>query len=417
MRSRALVLLACLALLVVACDRAQEVSDDTGGVTAVLNDLEGRTYTIHGDDQLPPRPAGAPALAREEPWPCVGTGTDGRRVEMLYVHGQGTGDLAGLRATFEAYSRSIVGTFVASSQGQYRAPRLATTPDCRLLIADVTVSAAALSSFDTMIDELVTHGFNRGDRKYHAWVDANAYCGIGTVYEDDRPGSENWNNQGPSYARSDRGCWGYAEVHEIAHNLGAVQLSAPNSTGALHSRDEHDVMSYADGGPKGQMVVLCPEPVGEDRLDCRGDDYFSPAPSGYLASHWNVASSAWLATTAGTVPPTTVPPTPTTVPPTTPPTTTGQGKTETDLTISASPRVGSDVRMLASVTGSCRPEGTVSFFISGRLMSRQTLRAGQTATAALTVRFSEPGRYTVRADYGGSPRCAKSADSSRPRVR
>ena len=412
-----LLLLVCVAL-VTACVEPP-VGDTAGGVTAEVDDGQGRTFTIHGDDPLPPDPPGTPQLARQEPWPCVGTGTDGRRIEFLYVHGSGAGDLAGLRLTFESLARSIVGSFVTSAQsrGQYRAPRFATTSTCDLLISDVTVSQTALSSFDVMIDELAAKGFNRPDRKYHAWVEASAYCGIGTLFEDDRPGPENYNNSGPSYARSDRPCWGDAEVHEIAHNLGAVQLSAPNSTGALHSRDEHDVMSYPDGGSAGQMVLYCPEISAEDRLDCRTDDYFDPAApaASYLATHWNVARSSWLETTPGTVPPTTVPPPPpTTVPPPTTSTTVGQGKTETQLEVPERIRVGEAARLAVVVSGTCRPTGTVSFYVSGKLLSRQPLASF--GDASLTVSFAKAGRFTIRASYDGSTTCAKSSDSVRKRV-
>ena len=79
-----------------------------------------------------------------------------------------------------------------------------------------------------MRTELIAKGFNRTDRKYLVWVDAAVgICGLGEVYGDTRPGPENRNNRGPSYARVDAPCWQYAELHEIFHNLGAVQRDAP----------------------------------------------------------------------------------------------------------------------------------------------------------------------------------------------
>lgn len=97
----------------------------------------------------------------------------------------------------------------------------------------------------------------------------------------------------------------YAEpatmLHEITHNLGGVQLSAPNSTGNLHCNDERDVMCYPDGGPAGRIQdirYLCPAtgtPVAE-AYDCNRDDYFHPDPpaGSYLAANWNVYRSAFL---------------------------------------------------------------------------------------------------------------------------
>jgi hypothetical protein len=89
-------------------------------------------------------------------------------------------------------------------------------------------------------------------------------------------------------------------MHEAAHNLGAVQASAPHSTGAGHCSDERDVMCYDDGGPTSDLTYPCASRDGEvvdETLDCGGDDYFSPAPdpSSYLGTHWNLYDSAHLA--------------------------------------------------------------------------------------------------------------------------
>ena len=98
------------------------------------------------------------------------------------------------------------------------------------------------------------------------------------------------------YARVDAPCWQYAELHEIFHNLGAVQRDAPHPSAAWHCTDEADVMCYDDdaSGPV-VMTAVCP-PEHEALLDCGDNDYFNtnPPAGNYLASHWNTANSSFL---------------------------------------------------------------------------------------------------------------------------
>ncbi|MCA1571948.1 MAG: Ig-like domain-containing protein [Chloroflexi bacterium] len=416
---RLLVALAAAAVIAAGCTDSAEGPPPGAGVVAEVQVPGQPPALTHGDDPLLPRPPSLVAQTPPEaPWPCEGTGTDGRRVQLLYVHG-GNGNLAALLPTFEAWARQIEGMFLTSARatGGERLVRFVTGPGCALDIADVTVSANALGSFDAMIAELRGRGFADDTRSYHAWVEASAYCGIGTIYGDDRR-TGNWNEQYAHYARSDRPCWtANTAAHEIVHNLGGVQNSAPNSTGGLHCRDEHDVMCYPDGAPRGQMVTVCADATGEDRLDCRGDDYFStpPAPGSYLAGHWNVADSSALS--RSTTPPTTPPPpttsTSTTLPPTTS-TSIGKGKVTVELSAPSSIRRGAPFAVLARVTGECRPTGVVGFYVGGRLMSRQVLADGD-ASVALTIN-SAVGRPTIRADYAGDERCATGRDTARVRV-
>ena len=112
-----------------------------------------------------------------------------------------------------------------------------------------------------------------------------------------------------------RSWWPEGFLHEISHNLGAVQWSSPHSTqppGFTLPRYGHcwqgaDVMCYTeDAGAAHAMQYDCPRVGGAipQAYDCGRDDYFNPAPpaGSYLATHWNVYDSAFLAPCAQIAP-------------------------------------------------------------------------------------------------------------------
>ncbi|MFL5839222.1 MAG: PKD domain-containing protein [Thermoleophilaceae bacterium] len=93
-------------------------------------------------------------------------------------------------------------------------------------------------------------------------------------------------------------------LHELSHNLGAVQNSAPHSSGAGHCYDEQDIMCYADagpyftgGGPLQPQAGCSGTPYAfDEQYDCNQDDYFNPSPGAntYLAQNWNSFDSVYL---------------------------------------------------------------------------------------------------------------------------
>ena len=271
--------------------------------------------------------------------PCYGDGISGRRVQAVYARASDKadryGDVVGLIRQWAATTDRTFADSAAETGGT-RHVRWVTDAVCNLVVERVQLSPTGDDSFSATSAELQSLGFDRSDRKYLLWVDANVYCGIAGIWSDDRTTPDNANNGGPSFARVDTGCWGQAnsvEAHELMHNLGGVQLSAPHTTGGWHCTDGYDRMCYADGSSV-TVTHLCAQ-ASERLFDCNHDDYFHTAPptGSYLASHWNSAGSGFLeatepsqtTTTTAALPTTTsttLPPPTTTTTVTTPPTTT-----------------------------------------------------------------------------------------------
>ncbi len=243
--------------------------------------------------------------------PCYGSGTDGYRVHVIYARASDVADsyaaLASSLVQWSAAADQVVSASAAETGG-VRHFRFVTDANCNLVVDRVTLSTTGDDNISNTVADLRARGYTRTDRKYLVYVDANVYCGIGQLYGDDSPSAvpgANYNNghaQAPGMvARVDQGCWGRSgesiEAHELMHNLGGVQDTAPHVTPNSHCTDESDRMCYADAAGV-TMQFLCPS-SHENRFDCNHDDYFStnPTPGSYLATHWNTANSAFLATT------------------------------------------------------------------------------------------------------------------------
>lgn len=169
---------------------------------------------------------------------------------------------------------------------------------------EVTISSTvfqmdkANASANAIISALQGAGHANPTAKYIVFyddcVDLCSSGGQGTIRSDDRASSDNANNSGLSYAIDyadllmDGPAWATI-LHEVTHNMGGVQLSAPNTTGAYHCNDGNDVMCYDDGGSSSSYSENACLQLA---LDCDGDDYFSPAPvaGSYLSNHWNIAA-------------------------------------------------------------------------------------------------------------------------------
>lgn len=286
----------------------------TTGACAHLYRMVSTGLCTHGPDPAPPnvniKESRPPIHFGNNPYhamvQCDGDGTSGKRTQVIYVHASDVTDryntyLNSLQS-WVAQVDSIYNESAAETGGT-RNVRFVHDSNCVPVILDVQVSSAGDDNFDNTISELRALGYNRTDRKYMLFVDANVYCGIGTVTGDDEHGNANQANSGPSYGRTDNGCWtGSTAAHEHMHNLGGVQRSAPHSTylqnpnsgNTWHCSDEWDDMCYADAP---NVVMSYPCAASEASLfDCNHDDYYNtnPADGSYLATHWNAADSQFL---------------------------------------------------------------------------------------------------------------------------
>jgi hypothetical protein len=284
-----------------------------GGPCAGMFKVRGQNLCTHGPDVPPtalivqsdvsprPRTAAVPGVA------CIGDGTSGKRVQVMYVRASDQPDrYAAYVASIRSWVADTDTIFNASAAGGYRRIRFVTDAGCNLSVLNVVLSPTGDDTFTNTTDELAAMGYNLPSRKYLLFVDANVYCGIGSIWSDDVSGAGNANNTTTSYARADAGCWGGdVPAHELTHNLGGVQLSAPHSSGGYHCTDEWDRMCYSDTPNFPAMVILCADTSHDLRLDCNHDDYFStnPGVGNYLATHWNTANSDWLITSPPPPPP------------------------------------------------------------------------------------------------------------------
>jgi hypothetical protein len=153
------------------------------------------------------------------------------------------------------------------------------------------------TSFANVMNAAKNAGFNSSNQDYTIFFDASDpdACGIGSYLLDQSLSVNNINNKGGGYALVYAGCWdNLTAMHENGHNEGAVQYSAPYSTGSgAHCWDEEDVMCYSpDGGDKhqGGTISRCTD---RERFDCGYDTYFdsAPEPGEWLATHWNIGST------------------------------------------------------------------------------------------------------------------------------
>lgn len=304
------------------------------GLRAVGERLNG-TLCSHGPDPVPAVRADAKVPADATFWPddsnirptqdvCVGDGVDGHRIHFFYAYHQDSPNQLRENGWHNAFRKKIryADAYLDASDKKKDQHFRILCADEQPVITEVEVSNTPGSVYKQVVTELQLRGydgdednnlvpdFNEGKgRIYSAFIDGFGYdyCGQGSVGGDDSPFP--LSNRAPEY--SILSCWyGGTILHEIGHNLGAVQSSAPHWSGAAHCIDENDRMCYFDSGANAAYYPEdeCPR-AKEWTFDCGhnkdnhehdgvvvgSEDYWDPRkPQRFLATHWNTADSVFL---------------------------------------------------------------------------------------------------------------------------
>ncbi|MCX5150887.1 RICIN domain-containing protein [Streptomyces sp. NBC_00320] len=336
---------------------------------------------------------------------CDGDGSSGNRVQVVYVHGPDRDRYSEYVASFRKWAADADLIYSTSAQetGGVRHIRYVTAADCTPTVLNMELPASALAEFSATNNALAAKGLDRRDRKYMIFSDTQVYCGIGTFAGDERPGQDNQSNFGPSYGRTDSGCWGgHTAAHELGHNLGAVNNSAPNTSRGAHCTDEYDVMCYSDTPYYPQMRNVCTNQAAENILDCNHDDYFhtNPKAGSYLATHWNIADNQFLMKGKGGNPNPDPNPQPTTKPTPTPTKKPGGGPAVTVGQVRSNSAVASWPKVDGAAWYQVLLNGKHLTWVQSQTLNIYNLQSGTEYKVAVSVRDaagrdSGPGSVTT----------------------
>ena len=396
----------------------------TAGGEAVEVSMHGDRIPAGSDFELHTRERTMPRVAAAE-LPSAWCGTErstddtanashsGARVKVVYAYPQGDPDRF---STYEDLIQSdvaAVANWVAASSGGLRTIRFDTGTHCGADYVDIasiqlprtraTYTGSPSRAGMVMTDVKAALATMTGTRNYLVYADglyANDWVlGTAQMPEDDRPDSGNFANYGGTAAL----VWGNGSpgfvldrlttvLHEVSHTLGAVQDSAPQSTGVGHCFEMYDVMCYPDDGPRGaesDLVFNCPETAPLLAYECGSDDYFNPSPASgsYLDTHWNLFDAAFMCEVSSCViPKGTTPPPPPAPAPTPTPAPTGPTPVEPAPVDPGQP-VGEDAA--AWLDG---------FLVRGTATLKRLGLRGLAQGRALTLSGTAPSGYTVQVD-------------------
>ena len=248
-----------------------------------------------------------------------------RQIKVVYAYASGEQDRSAQWSAALQADVSNIEQYLALQTGGRRALRFDMGTACGPQYVDVQVVALTQprtyyrddpTHFQRLADDVAAAiGPGPGPRDVFILADKltdDPVWGIAEVLGDDTPDATNQSNLGGLTAIMwtrpttvpDPSDWWQPTVmlHEITHNLGGVQQSAPHKTSGWHCWDGEDVMCYADGTPGSGLYTSTACPLHDGAIpqtyDCGHDDYFNPDPvaGSYLATHWNVYRSAFMGT-------------------------------------------------------------------------------------------------------------------------
>ncbi len=269
----------------------------------------GRTFLTHGPDARPSGPVasnnGGPGASYSDPY-CVQSSDYG--VQVIYAApSDHTDRYSTVLQTIRDTVRQMNSRLNEASQetgGRPLSYRVVCDSTGAISVADehLATTTSTADDWSSITTDLINRGYTSTTQKYLVFYDdpVASYCGQGNIEYDDSLSSGNLNNRGPSYAityDAFSGCAGsHVPMHELGHNLGAVQNTAPHTSGAAHCNDGDDVMCYPDGG-----ITQCTTGGSEclntcfdyEHFDCGHDTYFhaNPPSGNWLQTHWNIGST------------------------------------------------------------------------------------------------------------------------------
>ncbi len=278
---------------------------------------DGTVMFTHGPDVVAAGDgSGNPAL-RTEPTPHAECVTDlaKPKIELVFAYANDAQPMDGPTARFEvrrmftsmadAYGHNIYKRW-SSRMGGYALVKfrvrcsLAGNPTVHHIRLPNTPRGTTPSGglFDRIVSDLRAAGLRNPDSKYMVLYQNNQGCGWekrrgeGSIEWDDNASIINLNNGeygvGASYGinyncfgtNASKGARTFA--HELWHNMGAVQLTAPKSDGRGHCLDGQDLMC-----PNVEPFVIYYGGVQD--VDCQENSYFAwrTTATGWLAGKWN----------------------------------------------------------------------------------------------------------------------------------